>query len=86
MEDTFVPFVQKSMGVNNTFLAFFEKRLQLPAGELASRHAADQVNGSETRCVRTPPRQTTTGIGAHTDFGSLVSSQKLKENGANTPL
>jgi isopenicillin N synthase-like dioxygenase len=74
MEDTFVPFVRKSMVINNVFLSFFEKRLQLPPGTFGRLHSPDRVNGGETRCVRTPPNQHTAGIGAHTDFGSLVST------------
>ncbi len=72
MDDVVVPFVRKSMAVNMTFLAFFEHRLGLPSGELLSRHRPDELNGGEARCIKTPPRQTAAGIGAHTDFGSLV--------------
>lgn len=75
MRDTFMPFVRKSVAINATFLAFFERRLQLPPGEFARIHAADRINGGEARCVRTPPRQQSVGIGAHTDFGSLVSTR-----------
>lgn len=62
------------MRVNLTFLEFFERKLGLPSGELLGRHRPDELNGGEARCIRTPPRQTTTGVGAHTDFGSLVIS------------
>ena len=72
MDDVIVPFVRKSISVNMTFLAFFERRLGLPSGELLRRHRPDELNGGEARCIRTPPRQTAAGIGAHTDFGSLV--------------
>lgn len=74
MDSVIVPFVKKSMAVNRTFLSFFESRLALPAGELLSRHNPEEVNGGEARCIRTPPRQSALGIGAHTDFGSLVRS------------
>ena len=74
MEDVITPFVKKSMEMNRTFLEFFERKLQLPAGELAvQRHNEKELNGGEARCIRTPPMQTSTGVGAHTDFGSLVS-------------
>ncbi|EKM48658.1 uncharacterized protein PHACADRAFT_214711 [Phanerochaete carnosa HHB-10118-sp] len=72
MEDTFVPFVRKSVDVNNTFLSFFEQRLGLPQGEFSRLHDPRRVNGGEARCIRTPPKQETTGVGAHTDFGSLA--------------
>ncbi|KAI0094396.1 Clavaminate synthase-like protein [Irpex rosettiformis] len=72
MEDTITPFVKKSMEVNRTFLEFFERKLQLPAGELLERHDEKELNGGEARCIRTPPKQTSTGVGAHTDFGSLA--------------
>ncbi|KIP11665.1 hypothetical protein PHLGIDRAFT_99067 [Phlebiopsis gigantea 11061_1 CR5-6] len=72
MEDTFIPFVRKSMAINFTFLEFFEKRLRLPPGELVRRHAVDHVNGGEARCIKTPPKQSTVALGAHTDFGSLA--------------
>ncbi|THH00008.1 hypothetical protein EW026_g2464 [Hermanssonia centrifuga] len=72
MNNTILPFVRKSMAVNNTFLSFFECKLGLPSGELTNRHAPSELNGGEARCIRTPPRQTSAGVGAHTDFGSLV--------------
>lgn len=72
MDDTVVPFVEKSVEVNRTFLKFFESRLQLPSGELSKLHDERELNGGEARCIKTPPRQTSTGVGAHTDFGSLV--------------
>lgn len=60
------------MFVNQTFLTFFERRLGLPSGEFARLHDPRRVNGGEARCIRTPPWQDSTGVGAHTDFGSLV--------------
>ena len=73
MDSVIVPYVLKSMDVNMTFLALFERKLGLPAGELLDRHRRDELNGGEARCIRTPPHQTSAGIGAHTDFGSLVN-------------
>lgn len=72
MEDIISPFVRKSMEVNRTFLRFFEQKLQLRTGELLKRHYEKDLNGGEARCIRTPPKQTSAGVGAHTDFGSLV--------------
>lgn len=74
MDDTIVPFVRKSMAVNNTMLDIFERQLGLPKGSLAELHATDTASGSEARVVKTPPNQSSAGIGAHTDFGTLVSS------------
>jgi len=72
MERTIIPFVQKSMAVNNKLLAVFEKRLGLPAGEIAKLHSLNAPCGSEARCIKTPPNQKSTGVGAHTDFGTLT--------------
>ena len=66
------PFVRKSMDVNNTLLGIFERLLGLPAGAIAALHATDEPSGSEARVVKTPPNQSSAGIGAHTDFGTLV--------------
>lgn len=66
------PFVRKSMAVNNTLLDIFERRLGLPRGAIAKLHATDELSGSEARVVKTPPNQASAGIGAHTDFGTLV--------------
>lgn len=72
MQDTLIPFTQKSMAVNNTFLTIFERRLGLPEGTFAALHLTSVPSGSEARCIRTPPNQDKAGIGAHTDFGTLV--------------
>lgn len=74
------------MEVNRTFLQFFERKLQLPAGELLDRHDEKELNGGEARCIRTPPKQTSTGVGAHTDFGSLVSAGQYGGRGRYSPF
>lgn len=74
MQDTVIPFISKSMAVNTTILDIFERLLRLPKGTLANLHATNEVCGSEARIVKTPPNQSTAGIGAHTDFGTLVST------------
>ncbi|KAI0936919.1 hypothetical protein AcW1_001031 [Taiwanofungus camphoratus] len=71
MEDAIIPFVRKSMEVNNTILAVFEARLGLPEGKFAKLHSTEEPSGSEARCIKTPPDQETTGVGAHTDFGTI---------------
>ncbi|KAK7695098.1 hypothetical protein QCA50_002288 [Cerrena zonata] len=72
MDDVVTPFVKNSFNVCKAFLKIFEKRLGLPEGELLNRHSPSQLNGGEARCVRTPAHADRAGIGAHTDFGSLV--------------
>lgn len=73
MGDVIVPFVQNSLAVCTTILSIFEQKLGLPKGELLKRHSPTELNGGEARCVKTPPNADRAGIGAHTDFGSLVS-------------
>ena len=80
MEPTIRPFVQKSLEINGTVLGIFNERLGLPEGELLKRHAMYDFSGSEARVIKkrptpemSPERQ---ALGAHTDFGSLVSIEK----------
>ena len=73
MTDTVIPFVRKSIEVNMTMLAIFEHQLGLSQGELLRLHSLDGPCGGEARCIKTPPNQSTAGVGAHTDFGTLVS-------------
>ncbi|KAI0756397.1 Clavaminate synthase-like protein [Daedaleopsis nitida] len=72
MANAVIPFIRKSMAVNNTLLDIFERLLGLPKGSLASLHSTDEACGSEARVVKTPPNQSSAGIGAHTDFGTLT--------------
>jgi isopenicillin N synthase-like dioxygenase len=76
MESTITPFVRKSMEVNYTLFQIFEEKLGLPAGALVERHSLEEFSGSEARIIRTSPspssKESIMGIGAHTDFGSLV--------------
>ena len=76
MESTIIPFVRKSLEVNNTFLEVFAERLGLPPGDLLERHRLDEFSGSEARVIRNPPTDDPNrlAIGGHTDFGTLVSS------------
>lgn len=78
MENTIRPFVEKSVEINSTLLDVFNDRLDLPEGTLASKHKLTDISTSETRCIKNPPRpggvdDAKTALGAHTDFGSLVS-------------
>jgi hypothetical protein len=86
MADVVIPFIKKSMEVNMTFLRIFERKLRLPVGELLKRHDEKEHNGGEARCIRTPPQQTSTGVGAHTDFGSLVRQEHFPPFGSRTQL
>ncbi|EGO05397.1 hypothetical protein SERLA73DRAFT_174536 [Serpula lacrymans var. lacrymans S7.3] len=76
MPETIVPFINKSVTVNETLLSVFEARLGLPAGALLAKHKREEYSGSEARCIRNPPRpndwqEEKAALGAHTDFGSL---------------
>ncbi|KAJ7112332.1 hypothetical protein C8R44DRAFT_798349 [Mycena epipterygia] len=71
MESTIVPFVEKSLAVNNTLLDVFNDKLGLPKGTLLKHHAREEHSGSETRSTFSPPIVDRQVIGAHTDFGSL---------------
>ena len=70
------PFVQKSLEVNQTILDIFNDKLGLPEGTLLEQHPLHEHSGSEARIIKNPPMPHDAhkrAIGAHTDFGSLVS-------------
>ncbi|KAF8684886.1 hypothetical protein AX14_004079 [Amanita brunnescens Koide BX004] len=73
MESTIIPFVRKSLAVNNTILEVFNERLGLPSGELLQSHKLDEFSGSEARVIKNPPTDDCNkiAIGSHTDFGTL---------------
>ncbi|OCH93285.1 Clavaminate synthase-like protein [Obba rivulosa] len=76
MEPTIAPFIRKSVEVNDTLLTIFNELLGLPAGTLAQKHLPSEHSGSESRCIKNPPRpggisEEKAALGAHTDFGSL---------------
>lgn len=78
MESTIQPFVRKSVEVNITLIEALNGKLGLPKGVLAERHTLEEPSGSEARCIKSPKNQEISAekaaIGAHTDFGSMVSS------------
>ena len=82
MESTIKPFMEKSLEVNNTFLEILNAKLGLPEGTLAALHTREEHSGSEARCIKKPPSpsgpldEAKAAIGAHTDFGSVVSAFK----------
>lgn len=70
------PFVEKSVEVNKTILDIFNNQLSLPEGYMSRLHAPDEQSGCEARLLKNPPMPHNTqkrALGAHTDFGSLVS-------------
>ncbi|TCD62168.1 hypothetical protein EIP91_007274 [Steccherinum ochraceum] len=77
MQNTIIPFVTKSVAVNETILSVFNEKLGLPKGALAQLHRLDVPSNSEARCIKNPPKpeqpaaDLKVAIGAHTDFGSL---------------
>lgn len=78
MDSTIIPFVRKSLEVNETLLNVLNDRLCLPKGTLAKRHRLDEYSGSEARLIKNPAKPGGTSelkvaMGAHTDFGSLVN-------------
>lgn len=53
----------------------FNDQLGLPKGAFESLHLVEEHSGCEARIIKNPPMphdNTKRGIGAHTDFGSLV--------------
>lgn len=77
MEATIRPFIQLSAEVNCTLMEILGKKLGFKAGRLTELHRLDETSGSETRCIRNPPRpggisEEKAALGAHTDFGSMV--------------
>ena len=71
-----MPFIRKSVDINNALMAVFNDRLGLPEGTLARLHLDSESSCSESRCIKNPPAREQApdrqAIGAHTDFGSLV--------------
>jgi hypothetical protein len=78
MESTIVPFVKKSSEINDLMMEVLGDRLGLPKGTLSKKHQWEEKSGSETRCIKKMPTtevmtEAKAAIGAHTDFGSMVS-------------
>ena len=83
MDGTVVPFIKKSVEVNDTLLRVFNDLLGLPEGTLAEKHRLDEYSGSESRVIKSPPRpggidEAKAALAAHTDFGSLVSIDRRR--------
>ena len=69
-------FIEASDNVNRALLDLMSDRLALPREVLRSKHTLTEPSPSESRIIRNPPRKMTdeeVAIGAHTDFGTLVS-------------
>jgi len=72
MESVVIPFVKKSIEVNNTILDIFNDRLGLPPGEIVQRHNVHNLSGCEVRVTKMPPLHASKkALGSHSDFGSL---------------
>jgi len=73
MESTIVPFVKKSLEVNNLIIDIFNDKLGLGKGRLLEFHTNEEWSGSEARIIRNnaTPSTKKIAIGSHTDFGSL---------------
>lgn len=77
MAGTIQPFVKHSAEVNLVLMEVLAKRLGFREGLLAAKHRLEETSGSETRCIKNPPRpggisEEKAALGAHTDFGSMV--------------
>ncbi|KAE9388192.1 Clavaminate synthase-like protein [Gymnopus androsaceus JB14] len=72
MDSTIIPFVKKSIEINDEILSIFNTKLRLPQGELIKLHS-EEYSASEARTHKARKNLPTgkTVLGAHTDFGSL---------------
>lgn len=73
-------FIEASDNVNRTLIDLMSDRLGLPRDILRERHNPSFHTPSESRIIRNPPKPmnpTEVALGAHTDFGSLVSISSL---------
>jgi len=72
MESTIVPFVNKSIEINNVILDVFNAKLGLPEGALLKLHSGE-YSACEARTIKTRKNLPIgkPALGAHTDFGSL---------------
>jgi isopenicillin N synthase-like dioxygenase len=71
-------FVEASDNINRSLLDLMSDLLELPREVLREKHNATAHSPSESRIIRNPPRpqgmsEEQIAIGAHSDFGSLVS-------------
>lgn len=76
MDTAVIPFVKKSLEVNNSLLAILNEKLGLPQGTLAKLHREEERSGCVARVIRTPPKEgefdeAKAVLSSHTDFGSL---------------
>ncbi|KIK63557.1 hypothetical protein GYMLUDRAFT_40603 [Collybiopsis luxurians FD-317 M1] len=73
MESTVIPFVKKSIEINDTILGVFNDKLGLPKGTLQKFHSMEEISGCEARTIKVPKNLPLgkQALGAHTDYGSL---------------
>ncbi|KAI0031250.1 Clavaminate synthase-like protein [Vararia minispora EC-137] len=76
MESTIMPFIRKSIEINNVLLEALERKLELPRGILASKHSAEEHTSSEVRAIKAPKNQHLSNIkvslDAHSDYGTIT--------------
>jgi hypothetical protein len=76
MDSDIIPFVQRSLEINNMLIDVLNDKLGLPKGMLATKHAQHLHSQSQARAIKAPRNQhldnVKISLGAHTDFGSLV--------------
>jgi len=68
-------YIEQSHAVVTLILNLLARRLQVPAGSLASKHKLHAVSGDQVRFVHAPPQPADdrrTALGEHTDFGSVT--------------
>lgn len=78
MESVVQPFAQKAIDLNLACMDILNDKLGFPPGRFRELHKVDALSTSEARIVRTPPPPPegwtkNVALGAHTDFGSIVS-------------
>lgn len=78
MSSTITPFVKASMEITRLLIDCLGRQMGLPKGALDDIHSQNEYSGCQTRITRNPPvgergvTKDKVGLGAHTDFGSLV--------------
>ncbi|KAF8172418.1 hypothetical protein K438DRAFT_1851637 [Mycena galopus ATCC 62051] len=72
MQSAIIPFIEKSLVINQTLLDVFDDKLGLQKGTLANLHRREEHSECVARCLFSPPiLNPQTFLGAHTDFGSV---------------
>lgn len=79
MESAVKPFTLKTIDICNTLVSALNDRLGLPEGRLIELHRVEKESFCQSRCIKNPPARGAPAdkqaLGAHTDYGSLVSGR-----------